>query len=109
MPDHSPVTEFVSDYFDFSIYIDADEADIEEYYVQRFLRLCDSVFQNPDSFFRHYAHLTREEATATARMIWHGINGKNLKENIAPTKGRASLLFEKGADHRVTSVKLRRL
>lgn len=107
--DGTPVTEFVSDYFDFSIYIDADEADIEEYYVQRFLRLCESVFQNPDSFFRHYAHLTREEATATARMIWHGINGKNLKENIAPTKGRASLLFEKGADHRVTSVKLRRL
>lgn len=102
-------SEFVSDYFDFSIYIDAAEADIEQWYVQRFLALRDSVFQNPDSFFRHYASLTEDEAVETARFIWREINGKNLKENIAPTKGRASLLFEKGADHRVTSVKLRRL
>jgi type I pantothenate kinase len=102
-------TEFVSDYFDFSIYIDADERDIEEYYVQRFLTLCDTVFQNPDSFFQHYAHLTREEATETARFIWREINGKNLRENIEPTKGRAGLLLRKGADHRVTNVSLRRL
>lgn len=107
--DGAPFTEFVSDYFDFSIYIDADEVDIEEYYVQRFLRLCESVFQDPDSFFRHYAHLTRDEAIATARTIWREINGKNLRENIEPTKGRASLQFEKGADHRVTNVRLRRL
>ncbi len=102
-------TEFVSDYFDFSIYIDADERDIEEFYVQRFLTLCETVFQNPDSFFQHYAHLTRDEAIQTARFIWREINGKNLRENIEPTKGRAGLLLRKGADHRVTTVSLRRL
>lgn len=107
--DGAPITEFVSDYFDFSIYLDADEADIEEFYVQRFLFLCESVFQDPTSFFRHYADLTREEATATARFIWREINGKNLRENIAPTKERAGLQFEKGRDHRVTAVRLRRL
>jgi len=101
--------EFVSDYFDFSIYVDADEPDIEEWYVQRFLRLRDTVFQNPDSFFRHYAALDEAQAIDVARGIWHGINGKNLKENIEPTKRRASLLLHKGADHRVTSVALRRL
>jgi type I pantothenate kinase len=102
-------TEFVSDYFDFSIYIDADESDIEEFYVQRFLTLCDTVFQNPDSFFQHFAQLSREEAIRTARGIWREINGRNLRENIAPTKGRAGLLLRKGADHRVTTVSLRRL
>ena len=101
--------EFVSDYFDFSIYIDADERDIEEFYVQRFLTLCETVFQTPDSFFQHYAHLTRDEATETARFIWREINGKNLRENIAPTMGRAGLLLRKGRDHRVTNVALRRI
>ncbi|CAN5480621.1 type I pantothenate kinase [soil metagenome] len=108
-PDGTPPTEFVSDYFDFSIYIDADEHDIEEFYVQRFLTLCETVFQEPGSFFQHYAHLTRDEATQTARLIWREINGKNLRENIAPTKNRAGLLLFKGRDHRVTNMKLRRL
>ena len=67
------------------------------------------MFQNPDSFFQHYAHLSRDEAVEMARFIWHEINGRNLRENIAPTKGRASLLLHKGADHRVTNVALRRL
>ena len=102
-------TEFVSDYFDFSIYVDADEEHIEQWYVQRFLTLCETVFQDPDSFFTHYAHLSRDEAVATARFIWREINGKNLRENIDPTKTRASLLLRKGADHRVTDVALRRL
>lgn len=101
--------EFVSDYFDFSIYIDAAEGDIEEWYVQRFLKLCETVFQDPASFFTNYAHLTTEEATATARAIWRDINGKNLRENIEPTRTRASLLLRKGLDHRVTEVSLRRL
>ena len=109
LTENTAITEFVSDYFDFSIYVDAAEADIEEFYVQRFLTLCDTVFQNPDSFFQHYAHLSRDEAIQTARFIWREINGKNLRENIEPTKGRASLQFEKGADHRVTAVRLRRL
>ena len=101
--------EFVSDYFDFSIYIDAAEADIEAWYVDRFLSLCDSVFQNPDSFFRHFALLSRDEAVATARGIWSGINGLNLRENIEPTRERASLVLRKGADHRVSDVRLRKL
>lgn len=101
--------EFVSDYFDFSIYIDADEADIEEWYVDRFLTLRESVFRDPESFFRHYAALSDDEAVATARGIWSAINGLNLRENIAPTRDRASLVIRKGADHRVTEVSLRRL
>ena len=108
LPEGTP-REFVSDYFDFSIYIDADEDDIEEWYVQRFLTLRETVFQNPDSFFRHYAHLTYDEAVETARFIWREINGKNLRENILPTKERAGLLLHKAADHRVSGVALRRL
>jgi type I pantothenate kinase len=102
-------TEFVSDYFDFSIYIDADEEHIEEWYVQRFMKLRDTVFQNPDSFFRHYADLSQDEALDVAKFIWRDINGKNLRENIDPTKSRAALLLRKGRDHRVTDVSLRRL
>jgi type I pantothenate kinase len=102
-------TEFVSDYFDFSIFIDADEPHIEEWYVQRFLKLRETVFQNPNSFFRHYADLSHDEAVETAKFIWREINGKNLRENIAPTKSRAALLVRKGFDHRVTEVSLRRL
>ncbi len=102
-------TEFVSDYFDFSIYIDADEVHIEEWYVRRFMKLRDTVFRNPDSFFRHYADLSNDEAVEVAKSIWREINGKNLRENIAPTKSRAALLLRKGPDHRVTEVSLRRL
>ncbi|MCU1368185.1 MAG: coaA [Ilumatobacteraceae bacterium] len=105
----SEANEFVSDYFDFSIYIDADELDIEQWYIDRFLALRETVFQDPNSFFQHYSHLTRDEAVATARFIWDEINGRNLRENIAPTKSRASLILRKGADHRVTDVQLRRL
>jgi type I pantothenate kinase len=101
--------EFVSDYFDFSIYLDADEAHIEEWYVQRFMKLRETIFQNPDSFFRHYADLSHDEAVEVAKLIWREINGKNLRENIAPTKSRAALLLLKGLDHRVTEVSLRRL
>ncbi|HEX9259292.1 MAG TPA: type I pantothenate kinase [Acidimicrobiales bacterium] len=101
--------EFVSDYFDFSIYIDADETHIEEWYVERFLKLCETVFQDPASYFRHFASLSHDEAVATARGIWRGINGKNLAENILPTRGRASLVLHKDSDHRVRQVDLRRL
>lgn len=101
--------EFVSDFFDFSIYIDADECDIERWYVDRFLTLRESVFQDPDSFFRSYADLTDEEAVETARGIWKSINGLNLRENIEPTRDRASLVIRKGPDHRVERVELRRL
>ena len=102
-------TEFVSDYFDFSIYVDADEDDIEQWYIDRFLALRGSVFQDPDSFFRFYAELSDDEAVETARGIWREINGRNLAENIAPTRDRASLVLHKTADHRVDRVQLKRL
>ena len=102
-------TEFVSDYFDFSIYIDANEQDVENWYVERFFALRQTVFQNPESFFNNFAALSDDEAEAMARGIWKEINGKNLRENIAPTRSRASLVMQKGADHRVTEVHLRKL
>lgn len=102
-------TEFVSDYFDFSIYVDADEHDIRHWYVERFHTLRSTVFQDPRSFFQVYAHLTDDEATATAMGIWEEINGRNLRDNIAPTRDRASLVLRKAADHRVDHVQLRKL
>lgn len=98
----------VSDFFDFSIYVDANERDIEEWYVHRFLGLRDTAFSREDSFFRTYAGLTDAEAEATARMIWHAINLPNLHENIVPTRPRASMIFTKGPDHRVESLYLRK-
>ena len=101
--------EFVSDYFDFSIYIDADEADIMEWYVERFFALRETVFKDPNSFFRDFAALSDDEARTTAEMIWTTINGRNLSENILPTRGRASLILRKEADHRVSEVLLHKL
>ena len=105
----SHANEFVSDYFDFSIYLDADESLIESWFIERFHALRRTVFQDPQSFFKHFADLTDAQATMLAGQIWESINGRNLRENIAPTKGRASLVIEKGADHRVTDVFLRKL
>ena len=105
----SYANEFVSYYFDFSIYLDADESLIESWFIERFHALRRTVFQDPQSFFKHFADLTDEQATMLAGQIWESINGRNLRENIAPTKGRASLVIEKGADHRVTDVFLRKL
>ena len=102
-------TEFVSDYFDFSIYIDALEKDIESWFIERFQTLRKTVFQDPNSFFKHFADLTQDQAVELAHEIWAGINGKNLKENIQPTRARASLVIQKGADHKVSAVHLRKL
>ena len=100
--------EFVSDFFDFSIYVDADEQDVEQWYIDRFLALRGTAFREPGSFFREYAPLGTEDAVDTARGIWRDINGRNLRENIAPTRERAMLIVRKGADHRVTEVRLRK-
>jgi type I pantothenate kinase len=100
---------FVSDFFDFSIYIDAEEADIEAWYVDRFLTLRATVFQDARSYFHRYARLSDEDAVATAREIWRTINGVNLRENIVPTRERAQLVLEKGHDHTVRRVRLRRI
>ena len=102
-------TEFVSDYFDFSIYVDADESDILDWFIARFMKLRESVFRDPSSFFQHYAALSDEEAVAVATGIWKDINGLNLRENIEPTRERASLILRKAADHRVADVKLHKL
>ena len=98
---------FVSDFFDFTIYVDASEADIEHWYVERFMTLRSTVFQNPSSYFHRYAQLPLAEAEATARRIWETINLVNLRENVLPTRERAHLVLEKGRDHAVRRVRLR--
>jgi type I pantothenate kinase len=100
---------FVSDFFDFSIYVDADESDIEQWYVQRFVALCQSAFRDERSFFRHFAALPETQAVEVARDVWRTINGVNLREHIRPTRERARLILEKGPDHSVRSVRLRKL
>ena len=98
---------FVSDFFDFSIYLDADEKTVRQWYVERFMRLRETVFQNPSSYFHRYAGLTDEEAAKTAERIWEEINLPNLRDNIEPTRERAHLILEKGASHGVEHIGLR--
>jgi type I pantothenate kinase len=100
---------FVSDFFDFSIYIDADEDVIRQWYVDRFFKLRDTAFQNPASYFHRYASLTIDEAQQVADHIWVTINGKNLRENILPTRDRADLILSKAADHSIQAVELRKI
>ena len=100
---------FVSDFFDFSIYVDADEGQILQWYVERFMTLRATVFRSERSFFRRFADLSDEVAVATATQIWQDINGRNLVDNILPTRDRADLVLRKGADHRVEQVRLRKL
>lgn len=100
---------FVSDFFDFSIYLHADERDLERWYVERFRHLKQTAFRDPRSYFRKYAELNDAEAVATASAIWSQTNLRNLHDNILPTKPRASLVLTKDADHRIGEVLLRRL
>ncbi len=100
---------FVSDFFDFSIYVDADEQLLQAWYIERFLRLRETAFRDPSSYFRRYAELTVEEAVATARRIWREINYVNLKQNIEPTRERADLILEKGVRHTLQQLYLRKL
>jgi type I pantothenate kinase len=99
----------VSDFFDFSVYVDAHLEDIREWYVDRFLRLRETAFADPDSYFHRYAVLSDDEARATALRIWTEINEVNLRENVLPTRSRASLVLAKGRDHGVRRVRLRKL
>ena len=98
-----------SDFFDFSVYIDADLDDLRHWYIERFLTLRDSAFRNPRSYFHRYATLSDGEARDTASRIWDTINLVNLRENILPTRPRADLVLRKGADHFIRSVFLRKL
>jgi type I pantothenate kinase len=99
----------VSDFFDFSVYVDAAKRDIRRWYVERFLRLRETAFRDPASYFSKYGGLTETEAVAEARRIWDGINGPNLVENIIPTRSRATLVLRKDSDHSVRYVRLRKL
>ena len=109
LPKGGEAVPFVSDFFDFSIYIDAGEDLVETWYVERFLRLRQTAFRDPASYFHRYAKLSEEEARETGLSIWRSINLVNLKENILPTRQRADLILRKGADHAVESVALRKL
>ena len=100
---------FVSDYFDFSIYLHAEEHDLARWYVSRFMRLRQTAFRDPRSYFRKYAELTDDDARSIALEIWTRINLRNLRENILPTKARASLVLTKGQEHRIEEVALRKL
>lgn len=99
----------VSDFFDFSVYVDARVEDIRSWYVQRFLSLRRTAFSRPESHFHRYASLTDDTARDIAENIWESINAPNLRENIAPTRSRATLVLLKGEDHSVRRVRLRRL
>jgi type I pantothenate kinase len=99
---------YVSDFADFAIYLDALEEDVQRWYLDRFLKLRSTAFQDPDSYFHRYAQLSDEEAVAVARGIWQHTNKPNLRENIKPTRPRADLILEKGGDHFVSRILLRR-
>ncbi|MGF7158611.1 type I pantothenate kinase [Rhodoligotrophos appendicifer] len=100
---------FVSDYFDFSIYLDADEHMLKDWYIERFFRLRETAFRDPRSYFHRYSTFSDEETRAVAIKLWDTINLVNLRENILPTRQRADLILTKGPDHRIHEVQLRRL
>ncbi len=104
---HDPHRVFVSDFVDFSIFVDADVELIQHWYVERFMKFRESAFKKPGSYFSHYTQLSEQEAIAKAEHIWRTINGKNLAENILPTRERAQLILRKGKNHMVEEVLLR--
>jgi type I pantothenate kinase len=99
----------VRDFFDFSVYVDASPKDIRRWYTERFLRLRETAFRDPASYFRRYGHLSEHEAVVQAHRIWDEINGPNLRRNIIPTRSRATLVLRKDCDHSVRYVRLRKL
>ena len=107
-PDGSPGLA-IRDLFDFSIYVDASSSDIKTWYVSRFLKLRKTAFADPRSYFHRYSRFSDAEAIERAEALWDTINWPNLRENIASTKGRASLVLRKGPDHAVKWVRLRKL
>jgi type I pantothenate kinase len=100
---------FASDFFDFTVYVDAEAGHVRQWYVERFFALRKTAFQDPSSYFHRYADLSDEEAETVAARIWRDINEPNLLENILPTRERAHLILEKGPDHGVQQVRLRKL
>ncbi|AQQ53587.1 type I pantothenate kinase [Planococcus lenghuensis] len=100
---------YVSDFFDLSIYVDADEKDIARWYRERFRLLKETAFRQPESFFNRYANMSEEESEAFAADVWNRINKKNLELNIRPTKNRADIIIKKGMDHEVSDIQLRKI
>ncbi len=109
LPNDGDSVPFVSDYFDFSIYIDADAKIIERWYIDRFMRLRETAFRNPESFFHRYSQVSEDSARSIAQGLWSNINMVNLRDNILPTRQRADLVLHKDASHAVDQVLLRRL
>jgi type I pantothenate kinase len=109
LPRHGEHVPFVSDFFDFSVYLDADESLLRAWYVERFMRLRETAFRDPQSYFARYAALDEREARETACRLWDTINLVNLRENILPTRQRARLILRKGASHQIAEVALRRI
>jgi type I pantothenate kinase len=109
LPKDGKAIPFVSDFFDFSVYLDADDRVLKHWYVDRFLTLRGTSFRDPKSYFHRYSRLSDEEAVATAGSIWDRINLVNLHENILPTRQRADLILKKGESHMVEDVALRKL
>ncbi|SHM89087.1 type I pantothenate kinase [Roseibium suaedae] len=109
LPKDGRAVPFVSDFFDFSVYIDAEEGLLLDWYVERFMRLRETAFRDPGSYFHKYSRITDEEAVATAHKIWSEINLVNLRENILPTRPRADLILTKDASHQISKVALRKI
>jgi type I pantothenate kinase len=109
LPRDGRAVPVVSDFFDFSVYLDADEDVLKAWYIDRFLTLRGTAFRDPKSYFHRYSSLSDEEARGTAAGIWKRINLLNLHENILPTRQRADLILKKSASHQVEEVSLRRL
>lgn len=109
LPEGGRIVPIVSDFFDFSIYIDADEALIHQWYVNRFMNLRQTAFRDPSSYFNRYASISEEAALAIAEGLWENINLKNLRRNIVPTRPRADLILRKGQNHLIDTVALRKL
>ncbi|WP_298964224.1 type I pantothenate kinase [uncultured Roseibium sp.] len=109
LPKDGRAVPFVSDFFDFSVYIDADEDLLRKWYVDRFMRLRETAFRDPSSYFHKYSRITDEEALATGDRIWTEINLVNLRENILPTRPRADLILSKNASHHISKVALRKV
>jgi type I pantothenate kinase len=109
LPRDGRAIPLVSDFFDFAIYIDADEAAVRRWYIERFMSLRETRFRDPRSYFRGYANLSDAEAEKVATGLWERINLVNLRENILPTRPRADLILRKGVDHAVAEVALRKL
>ena len=105
---HEPHRVFISDFLDFSLYVDADSQQIKEWYINRFMKFREGAFTKPGSYFSHYTKLSNQAALDKAEGIWSSINGLNLEKNILPTRERAHLILRKGADHMVEEVLLRK-